>query len=157
MDKSFEIKVTGIEHLGLAPKNPEKACWFFEHALGLPAIHREVVETQQVETLIFSSSQDSIHGGNESKNAHIFNKLEILKSLGADGPVSKFLEKKGGGIHHVALTVKDLPQVIQALKSKGVRMIHDSPVPGVEGTQIAFVHPESTGGILLELVNDRDD
>ena len=155
MEEKSEIQVTGIEHLGLAPKNPEKASWFFEQALGLPALHQELVEAQQVETLIFGSSQECQQPDAGRGTSRRKNKLEILKALGSGGPVSQFLDKRGGGIHHLALSVRNLPEVIRILKARGVRMIHDTPVPGVEGTEIAFVHPESSGGILIELVNEN--
>ena len=77
--------------------------------------------------------------------------LEFLEPTGPESPIAKFIEKKGSGIHHVAIQVEDIDRLLADLKSRGVRLINETPVPGAGGKRIAFVHPASTGGILLEL------
>ncbi len=136
--------VLGINHLGLAPKDPERARWFFQDVLGLPHLGDELVVEQQTLTRMFSafgSPPDPVE------------RLEILvPSPEGAGAVGSFLAKKGSGIHHLALTVRDLETLIAHLVAKGVRMVDQKPRSGAHHTRIAFVHPESTGGLLIELV-----
>ena len=140
--------VRGINHLGLAPKDVEKARWFFGTVLGLPLFGEELVKSQQTNTIMF---------GSVSKTASILSppRLEILEGEpGTSGPITRFLEKKGSGIHHLAISVSDIAAAIAACISSGVRMVDSSPRPGAHNTSIAFVHPESTGGLLVELVEE---
>jgi len=136
--------ILGINHLGLAPKDPERARWFFQDVLGLPHLGDELVVEQQTLTRMFSafaSAPDPVE------------RLEILvPSPEGAGAVGAFLAKKGSGIHHLALTVCDLEGLIAHLLAKGVRMVDQVPRSGAHHTRIAFVHPESTGGLLIELV-----
>lgn len=140
------IKVKGINHIGIASKDPEKTKEFFDLVLGLPFVGEEVVETQKTATIIFDSC--------DSGSKEDVSKLEILKSTSDDGPVAKYLEKKGGGIHHIALTVENVEESIAFLLEKGIQMVDESAKNGVCNTKIAFVHPRSTGGILVELVEN---
>ncbi|MBM4251948.1 MAG: methylmalonyl-CoA epimerase [Deltaproteobacteria bacterium] len=139
--------IVGINHLGLAPKDPERARWFFQDILGLPHLGDELVNEQQTLTRMFAafvSPPDPVE------------RLEILvPSPEGAGAVGAFLAKKGSGIHHLALTVRDLDTLIAHLISKGVRMVDQAPRNGAHQTRIAFVHPESTGGLLIELVEPR--
>lgn len=136
--------IVGINHLGLAPKDPERARWFFHDVLGLPHLGDELVVEQQTLTRMFSAFTVA---------PEPVERLEILVPTpeGA-GAVGAFLSKKGSGIHHLALTVRDIETLIAYLLSKGVRMVDQVPRNGAHHTRIAFVHPESTGGLLIELV-----
>ena len=139
--------VLGIDHLGLAPKDPERARWFFHVALGLPLIGEELVAEQQTLTVMlaaFTSPPEPVE------------RLEILvPSPPGAGAVGSFLAKKGSGIHHLALTVRNLDDLLTHLQSLGVRMVDTQPRNGAHHTRIAFVHPESTGGLLVELVEPQ--
>jgi methylmalonyl-CoA/ethylmalonyl-CoA epimerase len=138
--------ILGVNHLGLAPKDAEKARWFFTVALALPALGDELVHEQQVHTVMIGSSRSGTTAAA---------RLEILvPTPSGAGAVGKFLEKKGSGIHHVALTVTGLVPLLAHLQSLGVRLIDAAPRPGAHRTRIAFVHPESTGGLLVELVEE---
>lgn len=137
-------KVLGINHVGLAPKDPEKARWFFQEVLGLVDQGSEVVEEQSTATHIFSS---------RSGEPTTLGLLEVLENSGeGDGPIKTFLEKKGSGLHHLAVEVDDLDVAIQDLKARGVIFINEKPSKGVCDTKIVFIHPKSTGGLLIELV-----
>ncbi len=138
--------VLGINHLGLAAKDPEKCRWFLRDVLGIEHLGDELVASQKTMTGMFAASGSPM----------VQTRLEILSPAEGtdDGPISKFLEKKGGGIHHVALTVNDIKAALDRMKTLGVRMIDESPRPGAHQTLIAFVHPEATGGILIELVQE---
>ena len=141
------FRCLGINHVGLAPKDPARAQWFFGTALGLPSLGDELVAEQQVLTAMFGT----VTGDQPPQHS----RLEVLKPEpeGA-GAIGKFLEKKGSGVHHVAVGVKGLVALISHLESLGVRMIDRTPRPGAHHTRIAFVHPESTGGLLVELVEE---
>lgn len=140
------MKILGINHVGLAPKDPQKARWFFDEVLGLPLVGEELVAAQATNTVIF---------GSDSGDILPRALLEILENDGdRDGPVKSFLAKKGSGIHHLALTVDDIGAAIARMKDFGVTLINEEPKPGVCATQIVFVHPNSTGGLLIELVQE---
>lgn len=138
-------KVLGINHVGLAPKDPAKARWFFETALGLGILGEELVREQETHTLMLRTASDDA-GAPEAR-------LEILVPAPA-GAIATFLEKKGSGIHHVALNVVGIEALIARLVALGVRMIDAAPRTGAHKTRIAFVHPVSTGGLLVELVEE---
>lgn len=140
-------RILGINHVGLAPKDPAKARWFFETALGLSVLGEELVKEQETVTLMIRSAAGTAVTPEP--------RLEILlPEDGTKGPIAKFLEKKGSGIHHLALNVQGLDEILAHLKSVGVRMIDSIPRAGAHHTRIAFVHPEATGGLLVELVED---
>lgn len=141
-----EFKVLGVNHLGLAAKDPVKCRWFLGEVMGLSHLGDELVAAQKTMTAMFSSDQPSL----------VQARLEIVApEVGtSDGPISKYLEKKGGGIHHLALTVNSLEAALKRMKAHGVRMIDEAPRGGAHHTKMAFVHPESTGGILVELVEE---
>ncbi len=138
------MKVVGINHLGLAAKDPVKARWFLSEILGLPFLGEELVKEQKTNTIMFESSI-----GPAASAA----RLEIVANQeGEEGPIKKFIDAKGGGIHHMALSVDDLDAALVELKTKGIELIDEKPRYGAHNSRIAFVHPRATGGILIELV-----
>ncbi len=126
-----------INHLGIATKGIEEALRFWGDALGLDNIHTEVVEDQKVRVAMLPLGES---------------RIELLEPTSDDSPISKFLEKRGGGIHHIAVEVDDIEAALEQLKNKGMRLIDESPRVGAEGCLVAFVHPSSANGVLLELV-----
>lgn len=142
---SRPFKVLGINHTGLAPKDPSVSAQFLNALLGLTHVGDEHVASQKTLTSMYLSNADS----------HASPRLEILADdATGDGPIGKFLAKKGAGIHHLALTVDHVDAAIAYLMSQGVRMIDTISRPGAHQTRIAFIHPESTGGLLIELVEE---
>ncbi len=129
------MKALKIDHIGIAVKDLDKALEFYE-ALGMKAEGTEVVEEQKVK-VAFLPTGDS--------------EIELLESTSPDGPIARHIEKKGEGIQHLALRVENIEEAIADLMEKGVRMIDEKPRYGAGGAKIAFVHPKSTNGILLEL------
>ena len=140
------MKIHGISHIGIASKDPKKSAWFFREVLQLPFEGEELVAAQKTNTIMFGSAsgvQDAV------------SRLEILENEGGqEGPIKKFIEKKGAGIHHLALQVDNVEEAIQRMKDHDVEMIDETPRGGAHKTRIAFVHPRSTGGILVELVQE---
>lgn len=128
--------VTKIDHIGVAVKNLEETLKFYEEVLGLKAEGTEVVEEQKVK-VAFLPIGDS--------------EIELLESTEEDGPIAKYIAKKGEGMQHVALRVDDIEKAIAEMKEKGVRMIDEKPRYGAGGAKIAFVHPKSSKGVLVEL------
>ena len=129
-----------INHLGIATKGIEEALKFWEDALGLENVHTEVVEDQKVRVAMLPLGES---------------RIELLEPTSEDSPISKFLEKRGGGIHHIAVEVEDIEAALAKLKETGARLIDESPRIGAEGCLVAFVHPASTNGVLLELVQEN--
>lgn len=129
-----------IDHIGIAVKDLDAALKFWEGQLGLKSVETEVVEEQKVK-VAFLPTGDS--------------EVELLESTTPDGPVAKFIEKNGEGIQHIAFRVDNLEQRLAELKEKGVRLIDEKPRRGAGGAMIAFLHPKSTFGILVEL-SERD-
>ncbi|MFO7852795.1 MAG: methylmalonyl-CoA epimerase [Bacteroidota bacterium] len=136
------MKPTHIEHIGIAVKSLEEAIPFYENILGLECYNIEEVADQKVRTAFFKVGQT---------------KIELLESTDPEGPVGKFIEKRGEGIHHLALAVSDLEEKLRKAESKGVRLIDKKPRKGAEGLDIAFLHPRSTFGVLTELCEDKSD
>jgi len=126
-----------INHLGIATKGIDEALKFWSDALGLENIHTEIVEDQKVRVAMLPIGES---------------RIELLEPTSDDSPISKFLEKRGGGIHHIAVEVEDINAALSTLKSNGVRLIDEAPRIGAEGCLVAFVHPSSANGVLLELV-----
>jgi methylmalonyl-CoA/ethylmalonyl-CoA epimerase len=126
-----------IHHLGIATKGIEEALKFWGDALGLEDVHTEIVEDQKVRVAMLPLGEC---------------RIELLEPTGEDSPISKFLEKRGGGIHHIAVEVEDIEAALAKLKAQGTRLIDESPRIGAENCLVAFVHPASAGGVLLELV-----
>lgn len=131
--------VKGLHHVAIAVTSLDEARKAYEGALGLAAGEPEFVPEQKVNVLV-------LHAGAQ--------RIELVEPASADSPVTKFLETRGPGLHHVAWRVDDCARAIALLKARGLRMIDDAPRPGSHRTTIAFVHPKSTGGVLMELVQD---
>lgn len=126
-----------IDHLGIATRSIDEALRFWADALGLENVHTETVDDQKVRVAMLPVGES---------------RIELLEPTADDSPISKFLEKRGGGLHHVAVEVDDIESGLANLKSSGVRLIDERPRNGAGGCLVAFVHPASTGGVLLELV-----
>lgn len=131
-----------INHLGIATKGIEEALKFWENALGLENVHSETVEDQKVRVAMLPIGET---------------RIELLEPTSEDSPISKFLEKRGGGIHHIAVEVEDIEAALLKLKSEGARLIDEHPRIGAEGCLVAFVHPSSASGVLLELVQQQEN
>lgn len=131
------MKITHIEHLGIAVKSIEAALPYYEDVLGLECYAIEEVADQKVKTA-FMRVGDT--------------KIELLESTDPEGPVGKFIEKRGEGIHHIAFAVADgVAEALGEAEEKGIRLIDKAPRKGAEGLNIAFIHPRSTMGVLTEL------
>jgi methylmalonyl-CoA/ethylmalonyl-CoA epimerase len=131
------MKISHIEHLGIAVKSLEDAIPFYENILGLKCYAVEEVTDQKVKTAFFMVGQT---------------KIELLESTDPEGPIGKFIEKKGEGIHHLAFAVEDgVQNALNELTEKSIQLIDKAPRKGAEGLSIAFVHPKSTLGVLTEL------
>lgn len=126
-----------INHLGIATRDIAEALKFWSDALGLENVHTEIVEDQKVRIAMLPLGES---------------RIELLEPTSEDSPISKFLEKRGGGIHHIAVEVEDIEASLAKLKSQGMRLIDESPRIGAEGCLVAFIHPSSANGVLLELV-----
>ncbi|MDD4583571.1 MAG: methylmalonyl-CoA epimerase [Eubacteriales bacterium] len=125
-----------IDHVGVAVKSIEESIKIYTEILGLKVTGIETVEEQKVKTAFIPIGESEI---------------ELLESTAPDGPIAKFIEKRGEGIQHIALRVDNLKQKLDELKQKGVRLIDEKPRIGAGGAKIAFIHPKSTKGILIEL------
>ena len=130
------MKVLKIDHLGIAVNSIDEGKNFWSHVLGLEFAGKETVETQKVTTAFFPVGESEV---------------ELLESTTDDGPVAKYIEKKGQGIQHVAFRVEDIEAALQELKDKGIRLIDETPRIGAGGAKIAFLHPKATAGVLVEL------
>jgi len=130
------VKVLKIDHIGIAVKSLEETKKLYEALLGLDFAGQETVEEQKVTTAFFPVGDSEI---------------ELLESTSPDGPIAKFLEKRGPGFQHIAFRVEDIDQALSELKEKGIRLIDEKPRKGAGGGRIAFLHPKSTYGVLVEL------
>ena len=130
------FKISGIEHVGIAVKDLNSISEIFGELLGLDLQRREKVDDQQVITDIYHAGKD---------------KLEFLKATSPDSPIAKFLGKRPEGMHHIALIVDNIQLALNYLNENDVQLIDKSPRIGAEGFKIAFIHPKSTGGVLVEL------
>ena len=124
-----------IDHIGIAVRSIDQAKPFFEKVLGLPCEGEEVVESQKVKTAFFAVGE--VH-------------IELLEPTSDDSPIAKFLENKGEGIHHIAYKTDDIENQLGQAKESGCRLIHEKPIAGAGGKQVAFLHPKSTYGVLME-------
>ena len=132
----------GVHHIGIAVESLDEAVATWAAVFGATLEHRERVEDQGVEAA-------SLRVGGS--------RVELLSALGPDTPVGKFLAKRGPGMHHVAFAVADVAAELERLKAEGVQLIDERPRQGMFGLQVAFVHPEATGGVLAEFVSDGRD
>lgn len=125
-----------VDHIGIAVKNMEEALKFYEDVLGIKCVAQEVVEEQKVRTAFLPIGDTEV---------------ELLESTSEDGPIAKFIEKKGEGIQHIAYKVDDIEKALEELKEKGIKLIDEKPRIGAGGAKIAFLHPKSTFGVLIEI------
>lgn len=130
-------RVIRINHIGVATTDTEVALRVFGEGLGLPPGESEDVMSDAVRVSFLQVGES---------------RIELLEPLGATGPVQKFLSSRGPGVHHICLEVEDLPGMLQSLREKGVALIDQEPRPGAHGSLVAFLHPKSTSGVLIELV-----
>ncbi len=131
-----------LDHIGIAVGDLSQALAFYRDALGLDVEPPEEVPSQRVRAHFVPVGEATI---------------ELLEPTSADSPIAKFIEKRGPGVHHVTLRVDDIGETLGRLKARGVRLIDDTPREGAEGALIAFVHPASTHGVLVELKQRRKD
>ncbi len=128
-----------IEHIGIAVKSLAESEKIFEDVLGVSSYKLEEVKSENVNTLFYQIGES---------------KIELLEATSEDSPIAKFIEKRGEGLHHIAFHVEDIQKKIDELKEKGYRMIHDVPKAGADNKMIAFMHPKSSNGVLVELCTD---
>jgi methylmalonyl-CoA/ethylmalonyl-CoA epimerase len=130
------MKILGIEHIGIAVNSIDKDAPFWKHILNLPHRGTETVENQGVTTDIYDTGRG---------------KVELLEAMGSDSPLGKFLEKRGAGMHHVCFEVDNITNAIKELKEFNIQVLSNEPTMGAEGYKVVFIHPKSTGGVLVEL------
>lgn len=130
------MKITRIAHLGIAVKELDPVKKLYGENLDLHGHHEEEVESQKVKVSFFQVGETNI---------------ELLLATSPESPIAKYVEKNGEGIHHIAFEVEDIDGAIEELKAAGVRMIDENPREGAHGARIAFIHPKSTHGVLIEL------
>ena len=129
-----------IEHIGIAVKDISSACNIYERLLNAELYKTEYVDSEGVKTAFFRSGP---------------NKIELLEATTADSPISKFIEKRGEGIHHIAFDVEDIEAEMTRLKSQGFVLLSDKPKPGADNKLVCFIHPKSTNGVLIELCQSK--
>jgi len=130
-----------LDHIGIAVRDLEQALAAYRDGLGLACDHEEVVDDQQVRTAFLPVGETH---------------LELLETLSPDGPIGRFLEKRGEGIHHLCFEVDDIRRALQQCREAGLRLIDEEPRRGAHDKWVAFVHPRSTHGVLIELSQDRE-
>ena len=135
------MKPSHIEHIGIAVMNLEDSISFYEKVFSLKCYNIEEVKDQKVRTAFFIVGQT---------------KIELLESTDPEGPIAKFIEKKGEGIHHIAFAVNNIDAQLKHAEKEGVKLIDVISRKGAEGLEIAFLHPRSTGGVLIELCENRN-
>ncbi|MCS5624254.1 MAG: methylmalonyl-CoA epimerase, partial [Candidatus Marinimicrobia bacterium] len=123
-------------HIGIAVNSIDKDAPFWKHILNIPHRGTEVVEGQGVTTDIYDTGRG---------------KVELLEAMGPDTPIGKFLEKRGAGMHHVCFEVDNITTAIKELKQDNIQVLSNEPTMGAEGYKVVFIHPKSTGGVLVEL------
>lgn len=140
------FKILSVNHVGVVTKASFDAVNFFEKVLGLDFKGIEEINDQQTRVTVLEI--------NPRDNSDLNSRIEILEPQGGKGPIAGFINKKGAGVHHLALTVDCIDKAIKFLVLQGVQMIDEKPRKGANQSKIAFIHPHSTGGILLELVEN---
>ena len=130
------MELTKIEHIGIAVKNLDESIKFYEDILGLKCYRIEEVKDQKVKTAFFQVGQT---------------KIELLESTDPEGPIGKFIQKKGEGMHHIAFAVNDINSSLEELKKNNIKLIDETTRKGAEALDIAFLHPKSANGVLIEL------
>src|SRR5512133_1652232 len=134
------MKPSHIEHIGIAVKDLDSAISLFEKVLGQKCYNIEEVADQKVKTAFFRVGET---------------KIELLQSTDPEGPIGKFIEKKGEGIHHIAFSVRNIESHLREASAMDLKLIDQAPRKGAEGLDIAFLHPKSTSGVLVELCEDK--
>jgi methylmalonyl-CoA/ethylmalonyl-CoA epimerase len=134
------MKANAIEHIGIAVQNLEESIKYYENVLGLECYAVEEVVDQKVKTAFFKVGDT---------------KIELLESTDPSGPIGKFIDKKGPGVHHIAFAVDNVKESLQEVEEKGIRLIDKQPRSGAENLQIGFLHPKSTGGVLTEFCGKK--
>lgn len=129
-----------VEHIGIAVKDIKESNKLFEKLLGKPHYKTENVESEGVKTSFFKVGT---------------NKIELLEATSKDSPIAKFIHKKGEGIHHIAFEVNDIEMEIKRLKKEGFMVLNETPKKGADNKLVAFLHPKSTNGVLIELCQER--
>lgn len=135
------MKTTKLDHIGIAVKDLEKSLSFYQDVLGIKCEGTETVEEQKVRVAFLPIGDTEV---------------ELLESTDPEGPIAKFIDKKGEGIQHMAYRVENIEKAIASMKEKGIRMIDEKPRYGAGGAKIAFCHPKDTNGVLIEL-SERED
>ena len=130
-----------VDHIGVAVEDLDAAIALHEEAYGMAVAHREVVEEQGVEAVLLDVGE---------------NHVELLRPLNRETPVGRFLSKRGPGLHHVAYQVTDVQATLDTLRDRGLRLIDEAPRTGIRGSRVAFLHPESSGGVLTEIVQPSE-
>ena len=130
-----------VDHIGVAVEDLDAAIALHEDAYGMAVAHREVVEEQGVEAVLLDVGE---------------NHVELLRPLNGETPVGRFLSKRGPGLHHVAYQVADVQATLDTLRDRGLRLIDEAPRTGIRGSRVAFLHPESSGGVLTEIVQPSE-
>jgi methylmalonyl-CoA/ethylmalonyl-CoA epimerase len=128
-----------IDHVGIAVRDLEASVDRYRRAFGVEPVHRETVEEQGVEEVLFKVGTSYV---------------QLLRALGPDTPVGKFLERRGEGVHHVGYRVDDIRAALARLREGGLPLVDEEPRPGSRGTTVAFVHPKALDGVLIELVQE---
>ncbi len=131
-----------IEHIGIAVKNIDESNELFANLFGNKHYKTEEVESEGVKTSFFKVGE---------------NKIELLEATNNESPIAKFIEKKGEGIHHIAFDVNDIESEIKRLTDLGFRVLNEKPKQGADNKLVAFLHPKSTNGVLIELCQDRNN
>jgi methylmalonyl-CoA/ethylmalonyl-CoA epimerase len=134
------MKLSHIEHIGIAVNSLDESIPYYENILGLECYAIEEVKDQKVKTAFFKIGDT---------------KIELLESTDPEGPIGKFIEKRGPGVHHLAFAVDGIENALKEAEEKGVRLIDKQPRRGAEGLDIGFLHPKSTFGVLTEFCEDR--
>lgn len=134
------MNISHIEHIGIAVKDLEASITFYENILGMKCYAIEDVREQKVRTAFFRIGDS---------------KIELLESTDTDGPIARFIEKRGEGIHHIAFAVDQAGKALDELQEKGVQLVDQAARAGAEGLLIGFLHPRSTFGVLMELCSDK--
>lgn len=129
-----------LDHIGIAVRDLEAALSVYEEGLGLRSDHRETVEDQQVKTAFLPVGET---------------RVELLETLSPEGPIGRFIEKRGEGIHHLCFEVSDIRAALRRCEESGMTLIDREPREGAHGKWVAFVHPKSTHGVLIELSQNR--
>jgi methylmalonyl-CoA/ethylmalonyl-CoA epimerase len=130
-----------VDHIGVAVEDLDAAIALHERDYGMALVHREVIDEQGVEAVLLDVGE---------------NHVELLRPLGADTPVGRFLANRGPGLHHVAYQVSDVDSTLAQLRERGLRLIDETPRTGIRGSRVAFLHPAASGGVLTEIVQPAE-